>query len=462
MTNLLLKSGNCFGLSNVVNKYVNSFKVIDLDSFKKLTKILGQTVPQRILTKENLNLAEKRLEKHLRMFINWKNHFVSLELLTKEDIKKQMKIDITDCVNIVYSFRFSGFINKSLRDFVMFVIQQNLENLNNLNLRKVLESFSKGNLDYNFFKEFYLKSQFEVTKRKHMFKTSQLIDSLFYISSYGSPSIDFLQQIGNEILKRELSIKNFQHLNRLMESMIILKTYFRDPLFIQDEDKEWKQGALKLIETYENILIKIISPIFVAQNASYKLYWFNPKLYIENFSHLIFLNKLFNQNLISNEILENIFPILTYHCLWFAFYLHNKNKLDSNQKLISEFGIENEFENIFLIEDENLNQNYMDESDNKDKDHIQTDIPKVKPKLDYIRKMPKQLDLDDLIKICFTAEKYNSKFKSLDYVLDFLSSNILRLGNYIYYSIIYRKKSIWQDSSITELLSKNGNYANGE
>ena len=120
----------------------------------------------------------------------------------------------------------------------------------------------------------------------------QNIDCLFYIISYGAPSITFLLDMGTHLKTASLSFRNFQHLNRLLKTMILMKTYFKDPMFI--EDLEWKQNAIPLFETYSEVYTSIINPVISQQSQNFKKIWFHPKLYIENLSHICFLNELFH------------------------------------------------------------------------------------------------------------------------------------------------------------------------
>lgn len=131
MTNLLLKTGNCHGLSKVANEKVASFKVNDRDSFKKIVKTLSHLIDLKILEKPNLEMVELRIEKYLRSFIKWKNNILSLELLTHQEVEKATKIDIRDCVRLLSAFKHEGLRSESCRDYLMFVIQENLGQLNN-------------------------------------------------------------------------------------------------------------------------------------------------------------------------------------------------------------------------------------------------------------------------------------------------------------------------------------------
>jgi hypothetical protein len=78
-----------------------------------------------------LELAEKRLEKYLRSFLKWKNNVVSIELLSNSQLEKSLKVDLNDCVHLLWGFRNTGFFSEGFRDYLMYVIQENLSLLNN-------------------------------------------------------------------------------------------------------------------------------------------------------------------------------------------------------------------------------------------------------------------------------------------------------------------------------------------
>ena len=131
MTSLLMKTGSCHGLSKEVNLAMQRLLVKDHSSFKKATKCLGFLVDQRILEKPVLELVEARLEKYLRKFLKWKTNILSLELLSSEQVKNSIKVEISDCVHLLWGFRNTGFFSEGFRDYLMFVIQENLSLLNN-------------------------------------------------------------------------------------------------------------------------------------------------------------------------------------------------------------------------------------------------------------------------------------------------------------------------------------------
>jgi hypothetical protein len=46
----------------------------------------------------------------------------------------------------------------------------------------------------------------------------------------------------------------------------------------------------------------------------------------------------------------------------------------------------------------------------------------------FLRKIPRQLELEDILKFVYSAQKSNYHVIDGDFFLDFLSSNILRIG----------------------------------
>lgn len=127
----MIKTGSCHGLSKFANLGIKSALVSDFASFKSVTKCLGHLIDQRILEKPVLEAVEKKLEKYLRNFLKWKNNVVALELLTASQVKNSLKVDLADCVHLLWSFRNTGFFSQGFRDYLMFVIQENLSQLNN-------------------------------------------------------------------------------------------------------------------------------------------------------------------------------------------------------------------------------------------------------------------------------------------------------------------------------------------
>jgi hypothetical protein len=204
----------------------------------------------------------------------------------------------------------------------------------NFSLRKTLESFSKGNLDFNFFREFYEKCQYEVDLRKHMMTANQLVDCLFYIISYGTPSLPFILSSGKELTKREFSKTNFMHTNRLLKVFILLKTYFKDPLFISDP--EWKESAVELFETYKQAYLHNLCPVLEFQFRSFKKSSFNAKLYFDNLGFVCFLNTVFQEYDNQKHLISSAEIVARYHCLWYSFFRSNDNT--------SEFLLEQNFE----------------------------------------------------------------------------------------------------------------------
>lgn len=84
-----------------------------------------------MLDKATLQLVEGRLEKYLRRFLKWKANIVSLELLSSQQVQKSIKVEISDCVNLLWGFKNTGFLSDGFRDYLMFVIQENMGLLNN-------------------------------------------------------------------------------------------------------------------------------------------------------------------------------------------------------------------------------------------------------------------------------------------------------------------------------------------
>lgn len=327
MTSLLIKSGSCHGLSKYVNAGVQSAVVTDADSFKGLTKCLSFLIDQRILEKPVLEATEKKLEKYLRNFLKWKNNVVALELLTAKQIRNSLKVDLADCVHLLWSFRNTGFFSQGFRDYLMFVIQENLSLLNNQrypratanpSFCKTLDSFSKGNLEFNFYREFYAKAQSELDLRKHMLGTNDLIDCFHSVVSYGAPSIPFLLSLGAEFEKRSLSVKNFFHLRKFLKVLVLMKSYFKDPLFISDP--EWKQHSRALFECFRRVYLQNLTPVFDAQFAFYKKKAFNPKLYLENLSLACFLNTVFQEPQNLAHLIWAAESVVRYHFLFYSFF----------------------------------------------------------------------------------------------------------------------------------------------
>lgn len=184
-----------------------------------------------------------------------------------------------------------------------------------------MESFSKGNFNFNFYKDFYEKAQTELSLRKHMLPTNNLIDSMLYIASVGAPNLQFLLEGGRELTGRTLSVRNFQHPNRLLKLMIVLKTYFKDPNFIEVKDLEWRENAIPLYDTYRDIYIEVISPILRLQFENMRKTWFNPRIFAENLGFVCFLNNVFQERNNLKDVISQIEGFFRYHCMWYVFFL---------------------------------------------------------------------------------------------------------------------------------------------
>ena len=172
--------------------------------------------------------------------------------------------------------------------------------------------------------------------RKHMMTTNQLIDCFLYIISYGAPSIPFLLSIGKEFLSREFSASNFLHTNRFLKVLVLLKTYFKDPLFISDE--EWKQNVMELFETYREVYLSKIPPLMEAQVKEYKKPSFNPRLYLDNLGFVCFLNGVFQvpDNLL--HLIATSGLVAQYHSLLYSYFVKQFDR--SSHQLLLDSSLE--------------------------------------------------------------------------------------------------------------------------
>lgn len=166
-----------------------------------------------------------------------------------------------------------------------------------------------------------------------MLTNNQLIDCFFYIISYGAPSISILVSLGHELKKREFSTQNYMHTHRLLRVLVLLKSYFKDPIFIED-DEEWKAHSMGLFEVFKDLYLERISPLIEAQFQEYLKPSFNPKLYLTNIGFICFLNGVFQepQNLV--YLIESSEKVIQYHSLWFSFF-RKQNEGDNDQNLLA-------------------------------------------------------------------------------------------------------------------------------
>jgi hypothetical protein len=171
-----------------------------------------------------------------------------------------------------------------------------------------------------------------------MLTPNQLIDCTFYILSYGSPSIPFILSVGKELATRRFSSNNFLHTNRLLKTLILLKTYFKDPLFISD--LEWKESAEDLFETYKRVYLDNLCPVLEDQFRNYKKISFNAKLYVDNLGFVCFLNTVFHEPANLKYLISSVESVARYHFLWYAFFRNQNEEKSSN------FLLEQAFENF--------------------------------------------------------------------------------------------------------------------
>lgn len=290
----------------------------------------------------------------------------------------------------------------------------------NVSFRKTLESFSRGNLEFNYFKDFYRKCQEELDLRKHMMTTNQLVDCLFSLLSYGTPSIPFLLSLGKELGTRKFSPSNFQHTNRMLKACVLLKSYFKDPIFILDQ--EWKDNAYPLFKTYQNVYLLNLSPIIEQQSIQFKQLSFNPRLYFENLGLVCFLNGVFQVNENLQHLIVQCESVIQYYCLWYGFFKKHHTNDHSLPLLESHFSLDSP-SNIQVSE-----QIYEPQSSDKSKSF-------------FWNKLPRQLDLEDLFKIVYSSQKGNYQIFQYENLLDFFSSNLLRIG-ICFYFLIFQKNII--------------------
>ena len=154
-----------------------------------------------------------------------------------------------------------------------------------------------------------------------MMPANTLIDCMLYIASVGAPNLKFLCEGGTELASRTLSVRNFQHPNRLLKLIIVLKTYFKNSHFIGSDDVEWKTFAEPLFEVYKKVYLEVISPVLRTQFEGMRMSWFNPRIFAENLSYVCFLNQVFYERENLKDIILQTEGLLRYHCLWYVFYL---------------------------------------------------------------------------------------------------------------------------------------------
>ena len=255
-----------------------------------------------------------------------------------------------------------------------------------------------------------------------MMSTNHLVDCLLSILSYGTPSISFLLSLGKELQNRKFSASNFQHTNRILKSCVLLKSYFKDPLFISDP--EWKENALSLFETYQKVFLENISPVIEQQTSQYKKLSFNPRLYFENLGLICFLNGVFQAPRNLQYLIVQSEKIVQYYCLWYSFFRKQLESQETIPLLASAFSSSD----LQLLE-----ETLPDESQAR------------RSKTFFWNRLPRQLDLDDLLKIVYSSQKANYQIFDYEHLLDFFSSNLLRIGTF-FADFNSKKNTIWLKS----------------
>lgn len=300
---LLIKTGGCYGVSGIID---SNFLPKKCD-FSELVQISHTLVPLNILSKEKVDQIQTEIVRYLRYFLKEE---IDLSLLNKNGIENKIKLPTHEIIKIFETFGSSKIENESLRDKMIDIVLDYIENISNFHFIKVVQTFCKGHYNFSSYKELYNKIEEQSAVRLGGLSTNDIIDLFHSIATYGKMSVPLLKKFIDKLNQQSMSGMTVAYMSRLFKAITFTKSYFLPKSMI--DDSVWKKMSDNIYISVQDLHRKLMIESFLPYYQSFAIAPFN----------LFLLPKLFITVLEANDFLEcqhfntefsNLHKIIEYH-----------------------------------------------------------------------------------------------------------------------------------------------------